>query len=143
MQHCFRELNPRTQFALSWHHEIIAAIPGTASKGRPSGEAAVRNGDIRRLIINMPPRHLKSFFASVAFPAWCLGHEPGLQILCAGYAQDLADELSRDCRHIVTSDWYRRVFATRLSAQRQAVARFETTAQGCRLATSVGGVNAG
>jgi hypothetical protein len=83
VQHCFRELNPRTQFALSWHHEIIAAIPGTARKGRPSGEEAVRNGDIRRLIINLPPRHLKSFFASVAFPAWCLGHEPGLQILCA------------------------------------------------------------
>ena len=72
VQHCFRELNPRTQFALSWHHEIIAAKL-----------EAVRDSDIRRLIINMPPRHLKSFYASVAFLAWCLGHEPGLQILCA------------------------------------------------------------
>jgi hypothetical protein len=43
----------------------------------------------------------------------------------------------------MTSDWYRRAFATRLSDQRQAVAEFETTAQGCRLATSVGGVLTG
>jgi hypothetical protein len=65
VQHCFRELNPRTQFALSWHHEIIAAKL-----------EALRNGDIRRVIINMPPRHLKSFFASVALPACCLGTNP-------------------------------------------------------------------
>jgi hypothetical protein len=128
--HCFRELNPRTEFALSWHHELIAAIPGTARKGRPSGEVAVREGRIRRLIINVPPRHLKSHLASVAFPAWCLGHEPGLQIVCASYAQDLADKLSRDCRHTLAGDWYRQVFPTRLSAQRQAASEFETTAQG-------------
>jgi hypothetical protein len=51
--------------------------------------------------------------------------------------------LSRDCRHILAGDWYRQVFATRLSAQRQAVSEFETTVQGCRLATSVGGVLTG
>jgi len=130
--HCFHELNPRTRFALSWHIEVIAAKL-----------EAVRTGKIRRLIINVPPRHLKSHLASVAFPAWCLGHDPGLQILCASYAQDLADKLSRDCRHIVASDGYRQLFATRLSAQRQAASEFETTAQGCRLATSVGGVLTG
>ena len=91
----------------------------------------------------MPPRHLKSHLASVAFPAWCLGHDASAQILCASYAQDLADKLSRDCRQIVASDWYRQVFATRLSAQRQAMSEFETTGQGCRLATSVGGVLTG
>jgi hypothetical protein len=51
--------------------------------------------------------------------------------------------LSRDCRQIVASNWYRQLFATRLSAQRQAMSEFETTAQGCRLATSVGGVLTG
>jgi predicted phage terminase large subunit-like protein len=74
---------------------------------------------------------------------WCLGHDPSAQILCVSYAQDLADKLSRDCRHILTSDWYRQLFATRLSAQRQAASEFETTAQCCRLATSVGGVLTG
>ena len=91
----------------------------------------------------MPPRHLKSHLGSVRFPAWCLGHDPSTQLLCVSYAQDLADKLSRDCRQIVSSDWYRQLFATRLSAHRQAMSEFETTAQGCRLATSVGGVLTG
>jgi hypothetical protein len=91
----------------------------------------------------MPPRYLKSLLASVAFPAWCLGHDPAAQILCVSYAQELADKLSRDCRRILASDWYRRIFPTRLSPERQAVPEFETTAQGCRLATSVGGVLTG
>ncbi len=51
--------------------------------------------------------------------------------------------MSRDCRRVVASDWYRRLFPTRLSPQRQAVPEFETTAQGCRIATSVGGVLTG
>jgi hypothetical protein len=117
---------------MNWHFELIAGKL-----------AAVYQGRIRRLLISVPPRHLKSHLASVAFRAWCLGHEPGLQIVCASYAQDLADKLSRDCRHVLASEWYRQLFPTRLSAQRQAVSEFETTAQGCRLATSVGGVLTG
>jgi hypothetical protein len=103
----------------------------------------VREGCIRRLLISVPPRHLRSLLASVAFPAWCLGHDPSAQIVCASYAQDVADKLSRDCRRIVTSDRYQRVFPTRLSPRHQAVPEFETTAQGCRIATSVGGVLTG
>jgi len=91
----------------------------------------------------MPPRHLKSHLVSVAFPAWCLGRNPSLQILCVSYAQDLADKLARDCRRIVMSDWYRCLFPTRLAPRHQAVAEFETTQQGSRLATSVGGVLTG
>ena len=95
-------------------------------------------------IINLPPRHLKSLLVSVAFPALCLGDDPSAQILCVSYAQDLADKLSRDCRQILASDWYRQLFpATRLSSQRAAMPEFDTTAQGCRLATSVGGVLTG
>ena len=51
--------------------------------------------------------------------------------------------MSRDCRRIIVSDWFARIFPTRLSQERQAVPEFETTAQGCRLATSVGGVLTG
>ena len=115
---------------MNWHVEVMAGKL-----------AAVREGRIRRLLICVPPRHLKSHVASVSFPAWCLGHDPSAQLLCVSYAQDLADKLSRDCRRIVASDWYRKLFpTTRLSPQRQAVPEFETTVQGCRLATSVGGV---
>ena len=129
---CFHDLNPQTTLAISWHIEIIAAKL-----------AAVRQGKIRRLIINLPPRHLKSLLTSIAFPAWCLGHDPSAQILCVSYAQDLADKLARDCRGIMTGPWYRRIFPTRLAAQRQAVQEFVTTRQGYRLATSNGGVLTG
>jgi hypothetical protein len=64
-------------------------------------------------------------------------------MLCVSYAQELADKLSRDCRRVIDSDWFRRIFPTRLSPERQAMSEFETTAQGCRLATSVGGVLTG
>ena len=131
-QRCFRELNPLTALAMNWHVEVMTAKL-----------AAVYQGKIRRLIINVPPRYLKSLVGSVAFPAWCLGRQPGTHIVCASYAQDLADKLARDCRRIVMSDWFQRAFPTRLSAHRQAVPEFETTQQGCRLATSVGGVLTG
>src|SRR6202035_4174029 len=131
-QHCFCELNPQAAFLPNWHIEVIAAKL-----------AAVRAGRIRRLIINLPPRHLKSLLASIAFPAWCLGHDPSAQILCVSYAQDLADKLARDCRSIMMSPWYRQMFPTRLAPHRQAVQEFITTRQGYRLATSTGGVLTG
>src|SRR3989440_7510437 len=125
---CFQDLNPQTDLAMNGHLEVIAAKL-----------AAVRQGKIRRLIINLPPRHLKSLMASIAFPAWYLGLDPSVQILCVSYAQDLADKLARDCRSIMISPWYRQIFATRLAAHRQAVQEFITTRQGYRLATSTGG----
>ena len=129
---CFQDLNPQTDLAMNWHLEVIAAKL-----------TAVREGKIRRLIINLPPRHLKSLMASIAFPAWCLGHDPSAQILCVSYAQDLADKLARDCRSTTISPWYQRIFPTRLAPQRQAVQEFITTRQGYRLATSTGGVLTG
>src|ERR1700731_2525383 len=89
-ERCFQDLNPQAELAMNWHLEVIAAKL-----------AAVRAGRIRRLIINLPPRHLKSLLASIAFPAWCLGHDPSAQILSVSYAQDLADKLARDCRSII------------------------------------------
>src|SRR6266850_232872 len=94
-------------------------------------------------IIQLPPRHLKSLLASIAFPAWCLGHDPSAQILSVSYGQELADKLARDCRSIVMSPWYRQIFPTRLAPHRQAVQEFITTRQGYRLATSTGGVLTG
>src|SRR5215472_9981257 len=128
----FHDLNPQAKLAMNWHLEVIAAKL-----------MQVREGKIRRLIINLPPRHLKSLLASNAFPAWCLGHDPSAQLLCVSYAQDLADKLARDCRGIIASPWYRRIFPTRLAAPRQAVQELITTRQGYRLATSTGGVLTG
>jgi predicted phage terminase large subunit-like protein len=133
MVRCFTHLYPSTVFMPNWHLELIA--------GRL---AECMSGKRRRLIINVPPRHLKSLLASVALPAFILGHDPSAQIICISYAMELAEKLARDCRSIVTSYWYKRLFPkTRLSSQRPALQELITTSHGSRLATSVGGVLTG
>src|SRR5260221_13190602 len=131
IERSFYELNPQTELLPAPHLELIAAKL-----------EACRQGQINRLIVNLPPRQLKSHCASVAFPAWYLGHRPAAHIICASYGQDLADKFARDCRRIMASAWYRRLFPVRL-ANRQAGPDFSTTEQGTRMATSVGGVLTG
>ncbi len=127
----FLELNPQTRLLLAPHHEVIAAKL-----------EACRRGLTRRLAILLPPRQLKSHLASVAFPAWCLGHTPAMEIICASYGQDLAESFARDCRRIMMSPWYQTLFPTRL-ADRQAAHDFTTAAGGGRMSTSVDGVLTG
>ena len=127
----FYELNPQTPFQMAPYVELIAAKL-----------EACRRGEIRRLIINIPPRTLKSHCASVAFPAWVLGHNPAAHVICASYGQELAEKFARDCRRLMQTSWYRALFPTRLS-ERQAVHDFTTTRRGTRLATSVSGVLTG
>jgi predicted phage terminase large subunit-like protein len=128
----FLELNGGSRFEPNWHLEILTA--------KLSEVAA---GTCRRLIINIPPRHLKSHSASIAFPAWLLGQDPTKQVLAVSYAQDLSEKLARDCRALMASPFYQSVFKTRLSPDRQAVSDFETTDGGYRFSTSVGGVLTG
>ena len=129
----FAELNPATPYLDNFHIGIIA-----------EHLEKVRRGEITRLIINVPPRSLKSLLASVAFPAFVLGHDPTKKIICASYGQELADDLARDCRQVMQQPWYRSLFPrAHLAPSRQAVHAFETTVGGYRLATSVGGVLTG
>lgn len=127
VERTFTELNPGTVYLPNWH---IEAIEYQLMR--------CMTGEINRLLITMPPRSLKSISASVAFPAWLLGHDPGAEIICASYASDLATELARDTRQIMLAPWYRRAFpGTRLT--RATEDRLTTTRGGGRLATSVGG----
>jgi hypothetical protein len=96
---CFREINPTTPFEPNWHIEVIGAALEDCRQGR-----------MRRLIINVPPRSLKSLTASVAFPAWLLGHNPSTKIISASYGQDLSDKHARDCRQIMNSKFYGELF---------------------------------
>src|ERR1700682_2032073 len=125
---CFREINPTTPFDPNWHIEVMGAALEDCRLGRT-----------RRLIINVPPRSLKSLTASVAFPAWLLGHNPSTKIIAASYGQDLSDKHARDCRQIITSQFYRELFPACQLSDRQAVQEYETTAGGLRYSTSVGG----
>jgi predicted phage terminase large subunit-like protein len=132
-ERAFYELNPQTKFLNGPHIELLV-----------SKLEGCRQGRIRRLIVNLPPRSLKSHAASVVFPAWMLGHDPTKQIICASYGQDLADKHARDCRTLMASMFYRSLFpCTHLSLEKQSVNEFVTTAQGFRMATSVGGVLTG
>jgi hypothetical protein len=83
---------------------------------------------------------MKSTCAATALPAWILGRDPSAKIICASYATELATLLSRNCRAVVTSDWYQALFpATRVSAEKNTETMFTTTKRGYRFATSVGG----
>jgi predicted phage terminase large subunit-like protein len=102
--------------------------------------AEIQEGKERRLVITVPPRHLKSVTASVAFVAWILGHDPKAKIMVASYSQDLARHHSNQTRTIMESDWYRKDFArTRISERGNRALEIETTAGGVRKAVSVGG----
>jgi predicted phage terminase large subunit-like protein len=127
----FCDLNPQTLFRQAAYIELLASRLEDCRAGR-----------VRRLIVNLPPRSLKSHCCSITFSAWLLGHNPAIQIIAASYGQDLADKLARDTRTLMEADWYRALFPTRLSA-RKAVNDFTTTAGGTRMATSVGGVLTG
>lgn len=129
-QRVFHDLRPGSAWVPGRYLEVIA-----------SRLEACRRGTVRRLIVNVPPRHSKSLMASVVLPAWLLGHDPGLGIVCASYGQDLADTFARECHRVMVSNWYRAVFPTRLV--RHAVHEVATTRNGYRFATSVGGVLTG
>ena len=122
-QRCFQTVAPGSQFLPNWHIEAI-----TYQLER------IRRGEIRRLLITIPPRNLKSICASVAFPAFVLGHDPTRRIVCASYSQELAAKHARDCRAVMESAWYRELFPhTRLDPRKNTENEFETTARGLRL----------
>ena len=129
---CFTDLNAGAPFLRSWHIEVMAAKL-----------QSVRDGSVRRLIVNIPPRHLKSLAASIALPSWLLGHDPKLAIINVTYGQELSDKFARDCRTIMMSTWYRSLFATQLVSARASLQELTTTRGGFRTATSVGGVLTG
>jgi hypothetical protein len=99
LQKVFTALNPAQNYVGDWYLEAIAWQL-----------ERVRRGENRRLIINMPPRSLKSITASVAFPAFVLGHEPSRRMICVSYSGDLAKKHSNDFRAVLESPWYRSVF---------------------------------
>jgi predicted phage terminase large subunit-like protein len=132
MTRCYAELNPRMPFLPNGHIEVLAAKLQSAKEGR-----------IKRLIICIPPRHLKSLAASIALPVWVLGHDPTAAIINVTYGQDLSDKFARDSRAIMQSSWYQRAFPARLLTPRAPLQELVTTKGGFRLATSIGGVLTG
>ena len=104
----------------------------------------VANGDLKRLIINMPPRHTKSEFASYLFPAWFLGKYPEKKIIQTAHTAELAVGFGRKVRNLIGNDDYQKVFkGIELSSDSKAAGRWNTNKGGDYFAIGVGGAVTG
>ena len=100
-------------------------------------------GEITRLIVNMPPRHTKSEFASYLLPAWMVGRNPKLKIIQATHTGELAVRFGRKAKHLIDSEDYSKIFKTTLQEDSKAAGRWETAQGGEYFAAGVGGAITG
>ena len=114
------------------HHKIIA-----------DKFNKLASGEIKRLIVNMPPRHTKSEFASTLLPAWMIGKNPKLKIIQTTHTGELAVRFCRKAKTLIDSPEYQNVFKTRLREDSQAAGRWETAQGGEYFAAGVGGAITG
>ena len=121
------------EFITGKHHKIIS-----------QKLERVANGDLKRLIINMPPRHTKSEFASFLFPAWMMGRNPRMKIIQATHTTELAVNFGRKTKNLIDSDDYKEVFPNvKLAADSKASGRWDTSNGGMYYAVGVGSNLAG
>lgn len=133
IQESFKILHPGTDFLPNWHIELISEYLH-----------ALTNREIKRLIINIPPRYMKSTCISVCWPAWLLGIKPSRRILCASYSQALSIKHSVDTKHLMSSQFYQTIFPnTSLDKSVNNKTKFITNDRGFRFSTSVGGTLTG
>ena len=104
----------------------------------------VLSGEIKRLIVNMPPRHTKSEFASFLFPAWLMGHKPQTKIIQTTHTAELSYRFGRKVRNLMDTEEYRSVFTdVKLSQDSKAAGRWETNHGGEYFGAGVGGAITG
>ena len=127
-------IEPATAFLPNWHIDCIA-----------EHLQAVTNGEIKNLVINMPPRNGKSNFVSKMWPTWSWTKRPGLRWIFISYSQILAETFSKDRRDILESDWYRENWGNvvKLMPDQNQKREFMNTARGTMMATSIGGTLTG
>src|SRR5436190_6300352 len=127
----FGLLRPGEPFKPNWHIDAMA-----------HKVSQVASGELKRLIIAIPPRHLKSIIASVALPAWYLGHNPSERVVCVSYSDALARTQANDFRRVVNDPVYQAVFP-KMRLARDTDSEIHTTLRGRRYATSIGGTLTG
>ena len=121
------------EFISGNHHKIVA-----------EKLEQIANGEIKRLIINMPPRHTKSEFASFLFPAWMIGRNPAMKIIQATHTTELAVNFGRKVKNLIETEDYSSVFPkTELAADSKASGRWDTKSGGMYYAVGVGSNLAG
>lgn len=129
-KHAWEIIEPGTPYVDGWHVHAIA-----------EHLVAMLHLQIRNLVINMPPRHMKSTLISVLFPAWVWLKLPHMKWLFTTYAESLSKRDSIKCRLLIESNWYRSLFKPTwgMSADQNEKLRFKNTSEGYRLSSSVGG----
>jgi predicted phage terminase large subunit-like protein len=129
LQKVFYTLNPNTKFIDNWHLQAIAEYL-----------QAMQNGEIKRLIINIPPRSLKSIAITVGWSGFLLGHNPSCKIITASYSNNISLKHATDVRNLINMSWHKAAFpALKIMAGQNEKHKFLTTKQGFRLSTSIGG----
>ena len=132
VQRAFSEVLPG-EYRDNWHIESLCFELQECFEGKQ-----------RRLLINLCPRHLKSFITSVCFVAWVLGRNPKAKFLCISYGDDLARQHSLKTKQLMGSDFYRRLFPeTLIEPVDNTITHFSTTAGGGRQAVSINGAITG
>ncbi len=127
LQKAFYHLNPTVDFEYNWHFECLAKALEEVSEGKN-----------KRLIVNLPPRSLKSITINVAWPAWVLGNNPSSRIITASYSNALSYRHAMDIKMILMSSWYQRIFPD-FKIIKNTKSRIVTSDFGFIYATSVGG----
>jgi predicted phage terminase large subunit-like protein len=125
-------IEPDTEYKSNWHIDLIS-----------EHLEAVTSGQILRLLINMPPRYMKSIAVSVMWPAWEWRRRPSLRYMFATYAQSLSEEHSRQRHLVVSSDWYRERWGSAYTLTSENVFTVRNDHQGAYLATSFTGTATG
>ena len=127
----FATVSPGETYLHNWHIDAVA-----------HQLTRVHAGECLRLLINQPPRSLKSISTSIAFVAWMLGHDPSRRIIVVSYSGDFAAELHRQFRMVATSRWYAELFP-QLRIIKETAFELVTSLGGGRYATSIGGTLTG
>lgn len=147
-------LEPTKTYHHNWHIDVICAHLMALFFRTPAKTGPNKGEPVRELLINIPPRHMKSILCSVVFPAWCWAHDPGRQFFYSSYAQSLSDDHSAATMKLVKSAWYQRLFGQTGNpffdadgyvslAGKQQTRHFETSMGGARQASSVMGKTTG
>ena len=129
IEEAWKVTEPEHPFVGNWHIDAICEHLTAVSKGQ-----------IKNLLINIPPGCMKSYLCSVLWPAWEWTEFPYYRYLCVAYEQSVSTRDNKRCRDLITSHWYQELFpSVRLDADQNQKTRYNTTAGGWRISTTTGG----
>lgn len=117
-----------SKYEVNWHHRLIA-----------KKLEQIEKGEIKRLMLFLPPRHGKSKLATINFPAWYLGRNPDKEIITCSYSGDLAQKFGGETRDLIASPEYKQIFDIRLKKDEKSKAKWQTQSKGSYTSVGIGG----